>query len=111
MERWKRYGNHSPLQNKLIQDSHGNEESGCPGQESNKTKINYSKEPNKAHKNNLKEEILQVISKNFMEMLLDKVNQNIREALKKFQDNKIYMRRQKQINELIEALNKYQSET
>jgi hypothetical protein len=46
-----------------------------------------------------------------MEMLLDKVNQNIREALKKFQDNKIYMRRQKQINELIEALNKYQSET
>jgi polyhydroxyalkanoate synthesis regulator phasin len=48
-----------------------------------------------------------------MEMLLDKVNQNIQEALKKFQDNKNkeYEKRQKQISELIQALNKYQSET
>jgi hypothetical protein len=44
--------------------------------------------PKKAHKNTLKEEILQVITENFMEMLLDMVNQNIQEALKKFQDNK-----------------------
>jgi hypothetical protein len=36
----------------------------------------------------LKEEILQEITENFMEMLLDKVNQNVQEALKKFQDNK-----------------------
>jgi anaerobic ribonucleoside-triphosphate reductase len=59
-----------------------------------------------------KEEILQVITANFMEMLLDMVNQNIQEALKKFQDNKNkeYEKTQKQINELIGALNKYQSE-
>jgi uncharacterized protein involved in exopolysaccharide biosynthesis len=46
-------------------------------------------------------------------MLLDKVNQNIQEALKKFQDNKNkeYEKTQKQIIELIESLNKYQSET
>jgi chromosome segregation ATPase len=48
-----------------------------------------------------------------MEMLLDMVNQNIQEALKKFQDNKDkeYKKTQKQIKELIGALNKYQSET
>jgi hypothetical protein len=40
------------------------------------------------HKNTLKEEILQEITENFMEMLLDKANQNVQEALKKFQDNK-----------------------
>jgi hypothetical protein len=38
-------------------------------------KINYAKEPNEAHKNNLKEEILQVINENFIEMILDMVNQ------------------------------------
>jgi uncharacterized protein YukE len=48
-----------------------------------------------------------------MEMLLDKVNQNTQKALKKFQDNKNkeYEKTQKQINELIGALNKCQSET
>jgi uncharacterized protein involved in exopolysaccharide biosynthesis len=48
-----------------------------------------------------------------MEMLLDMVNQNVQEALKKFQDtkNKEYEKTQKQINELIGALNKYQTET
>jgi hypothetical protein len=54
--------------------------------DSSKTQINYTKEPNKAHKNTLKEESVQVINKNFIEMLLD--NQNIQETLKKFQDNK-----------------------
>jgi uncharacterized protein Yka (UPF0111/DUF47 family) len=46
-------------------------------------------------------------------MLLDKINQNIQEALKKFQDNKNkeYEKTQKQIHELTGALNKYQSET
>jgi hypothetical protein len=34
----------------------------------------------------LKEEILQVITENFMEMLLDMVNQNLQEALKKFKE-------------------------
>jgi flagellar hook-associated protein FlgK len=43
-----------------------------------------------------------------MEMLLDMVNQNIQEPLKKFQDtkNKEYEKQVKQINELIGALNK-----
>jgi hypothetical protein len=78
MGRWKRHGNHfPPAPNKLIQDSEGNEENGYPVPDSNKTKITYAKEPNEAHKNNLKEEILQVITENFMEMLLDMVNQNI----------------------------------
>jgi hypothetical protein len=47
-----------------------------------------------------------------MEMILDTVNQNIQEAFKKFQDtkNKECKKTQKQINELIGALNKHQSE-
>jgi hypothetical protein len=56
--------------------------------DSNKTKINDTKEPNDVHKNNLKEEILQVITENFMEILLDMVNQTIQDTLKKFQDMK-----------------------
>jgi hypothetical protein len=51
-------------------------------------KTNYAKEPNDAHKNNPKEKILQVINDNFIEMILDMVNQNVQETLKKFQDNK-----------------------
>jgi hypothetical protein len=51
-------------------------------------KINYAKEPKEAHKNNLKEDILQVLNENFIEMILDRVNQNVQETLKKFQDNK-----------------------
>jgi hypothetical protein len=48
-----------------------------------------------------------------MEIVLDMVNQNIQEALKKFQHakNKEHEKTQKKINELIGALNKYQSET
>jgi ketol-acid reductoisomerase len=107
MGRWKRNGNHSPPKNKLVQDSEGNEENGYADPHSNKTKINYAKEPNETHKNILKEEILQVITGNFMEMLLDMVNQNVQKALKKFQDNKNkeYEKTQKQINKLIGALN------
>jgi cell division protein FtsX len=61
----------------------------------------------------LKEEILQVITENFMEMLLDVVKQNVKDTLKKFQDTKTkeYEKTQKQISELIKALNKHQSET
>jgi hypothetical protein len=85
----KRDGNHSFPQNNLIQDSEGNEENGysVPGYKN--TKINYAEEPNEAHKSTLKEEILPVITENFMEMLLDMVKQNVQEALKKFQDNKM----------------------
>jgi formiminotetrahydrofolate cyclodeaminase len=96
-------------QNNLIQDSEGNEENGYSVPDSNKIKISDTKEPNDVHKNSLKEEILQVITENFMEVILDMVNQNIQEALKKFQDtkNKDYEKTQKQINELIGALNEH----
>jgi formiminotetrahydrofolate cyclodeaminase len=109
MEKRKRDGNHSPPKNNLIQDSEGNEENGYPVPDSNKIKINDTKAPNDIQKNSLKEKILQVITENYMEMLLDLVNQNIQEALKKFQDtkNKEYEKIQKQINELIGALNKH----
>jgi hypothetical protein len=50
--------------------------------------MNDAKEPNNVHENILKEDILQVITENFMEMILDMVNQNLQEALKKFQDTK-----------------------
>jgi hypothetical protein len=113
MKRRKRDGNHSSPQNKVVQDLEQNEENRYQDPDSNKTKINYTKEPKKAHKNDLKEEILQVINENFIEMLLDMVNQNVQEALKKFQEdkNKEYEKTQKQTNEIIEALNKLQTET
>jgi gas vesicle protein len=76
-------------------------------------KINYAKEPNEAHKNNIKEEILQVINENFIEMILDRVSQNVQETLKKFQDNKNreFEKAQEEMKETIEALYKHQSET
>jgi hypothetical protein len=91
----------------------GNEENRYPMPGSNKTKINNAKEPNNAHKNIFKEEVLQVNPENFMELLPDMANQNTYEALKKFQDttNKKYKKTQKQINELTGPLSKHQSET
>jgi hypothetical protein len=77
-----------PPKTKLVQDAEGNKENRYPGQDSNKTKITYTKEPNKANKNTMKEKVLQIINENFKEVLLDMVNQNVQEALKKFQDNK-----------------------
>jgi hypothetical protein len=44
-----------PPQNKVEQDLEWNEDNGYPYPESNKTKINYTNEPNEAHKNTLKE--------------------------------------------------------
>jgi hypothetical protein len=58
MERRKRDENHSSPQNKVVQDLEQNEENGYPDPDSNKTKINYTKEPNEAHNNTLKEQIL-----------------------------------------------------
>jgi hypothetical protein len=88
MGRRKRDGNHSPPKNNLIRDSEGNEENGYPVPDSNKAKINNTQEANYAHKNTIKEEILQIITENFVEMLPDLVNQNIQEAIKKVQDTK-----------------------
>jgi formiminotetrahydrofolate cyclodeaminase len=112
MGRRKRDGNHSSPQNNLIQDSEGNEENGYPVPDSHKTKINDTKNATMSTKT-VKEEILQLITENFMEMTLDMVKQNVQEAFKKLQDtkNKEYEKTQKQINELIGALNKHQRET
>jgi hypothetical protein len=86
-----------PPKNKILRDLEQNEENGYPDPDSNKTKINYTKEHNEAYKNTLKEEILQVINENFIEMLLDMVKQNVQKALKKFQEdkNKEYEKTQK----------------
>jgi hypothetical protein len=40
---------------------------------------NNAKKPSDDHKNTIKEEILQIITENFMEMLLDMINQNVQE--------------------------------
>jgi hypothetical protein len=50
MGRRIRDGNNSPPQNKLLQDSEGNEENGYPAPDSNKTKIDYPKDPKEATK-------------------------------------------------------------
>jgi hypothetical protein len=86
VERWEEEKGMETIspQNNLIQDSEGNEENGCPVPDSNKTKINNTKEPKNPHENILKEEILQVITETFMKMLLDIVNEKVQEALKKF---------------------------
>jgi hypothetical protein len=76
---WKPF---SP-KNNLIQDSEQKEENRYPIPDFNKTKIIYAKEPNEAYKNTMKQEILRVITENFMEMILDMVKQNVQEAVKK----------------------------
>jgi chromosome segregation ATPase len=58
-------------------------------------------------------EFLQVINGNFIEMILDMINQNAQQTLKKFLDNKNkeYEKAQEQIKETREAMNKHQSQT
>jgi hypothetical protein len=88
MGRQKKQGNQFPHCKKLVQEPEGNKENRYSDPDSNKININYAKQHNEAHKNNLKEDILQVLNENFIEMVLDRVNQNVQETLKKFQDNK-----------------------
>jgi hypothetical protein len=52
-------------------------------------KINYAKEPNEAHKNNLKEDILQAPNENFIEIILDMVNQNVQDTSRNSKTTKI----------------------
>jgi hypothetical protein len=59
--RQKKQGNQFPHSKKLVQEPERNEENGYSDPDSNKMKINYAKGPNKVHKNNLKEDILQVL--------------------------------------------------
>jgi NAD(P)H-dependent FMN reductase len=51
-------------------------------------------------------------SMNFIEMMLDMINHNVQETLKKFQQNKNkeFEKAQEEIKETIEALYKHQSE-
>jgi hypothetical protein len=105
--RRKRNRNHFLQKDNLIYNSERNEENKYPVPHPNKAKINDSKETSDAPINTLKDEILQVITKNFMEKIVDMVNQNVQDALKKVQDtkNKEYEKTQKQIHELMGALN------
>jgi hypothetical protein len=111
--RQKKKGNQFPHSKKLVQEPEGNEENRYSDSDSNKMKINYAKGPNEAHKNNLKEDILQVLNENFIEMILDMVNQNMQKTLKTFQDNKNreFEKAKEEIKETIEILYKQQSET
>jgi type IV secretory pathway VirB6-like protein len=87
----------------LIQDSEQNEENGYQVLDCKKTKINDTKEPN-FHKNSLKEEILQIITENFMEMILEMVNQTYKMHSRNFKTPKIKNEKtQKKINKLIGA--------
>jgi hypothetical protein len=54
MARQKKQGSQFPYSKKLLQEPEGNEENRYSDSDSNKMKINYAKEPNEAHKNNLK---------------------------------------------------------
>jgi hypothetical protein len=83
-----------------MQGSVENEVNGYPVPDPNKTMINSLRSPVVATKKTLKEEILEEISEKFMQKLLDMVNQNVQDALKKFQDtkNKGHEKIQKQRN-------------
>jgi hypothetical protein len=106
VERWEE--GWKPFSKKSTQDSKGNEKNGYPVPNPNKTMINDTKEPSDAHKNTLKEEI----TDNFIEKILDMVNQNVQGTLKKFQDtkNEEHEKTQKQINGLRDNPNKHQCE-
>jgi hypothetical protein len=113
MGRQKKQGNQFPHSKKLVQVPERNEENRYSDPDSNKMKINYAKEPNEAHKNNLKEDILHVLNENFIEMIMDMSKQNVQETFKKFQDNKNreFEKAKEEIKETTEALYKHQSET
>jgi hypothetical protein len=106
----RRDGNSPPPKNNSIQNLVGKE---YPVHNLNKTTINITKELSNAHRKNLKEEIWEDIFEKFMEKILDMVNHNVQDALKKFQDtkNKKQKKTQKQIKELKEDFNEHQSET
>jgi hypothetical protein len=59
----------------------GNEQNRYPVPDLNKTMVNVTKEPSDGHKKTLKEG-------KFIEKILDVVNQNVQNAIKKFLDAK-----------------------
>jgi predicted transcriptional regulator len=66
----------------------GNEENGQSVPDLKETMINVTNDPSDTHIKTLKEEILEDITETFMEKILDMVNQNVQDALKKFHDTK-----------------------
>jgi hypothetical protein len=72
--RQKQQENQFPHSKKLVQEPEGNEENRYSDTDSNKLKISYAKQCNEGHKNNLKEETLQVLNENFIEMILNMGN-------------------------------------
>jgi cell division ATPase FtsA len=67
----------------------GNEENGYPVPDPSKATINVTKELSDGHKKKtLKEKFLEEIIEKLMEKILGMVNQNLQDALKKFQDTK-----------------------
>jgi hypothetical protein len=89
MGRQKKTGKPVSPQQKISTGTKGNEENRYSDPDSNTMKINYAKEPNEVHKNNLKDEILQVINENFIEMILDMVNQMYRRHSRNSKTTKI----------------------
>jgi hypothetical protein len=89
MRRQKKQGIQFPTSKKLVQEPEGNEENRYSDPDYNKRKISYAKEPNEVHKNNLKNEILQVINENFIEMILDMVNKMYRRHSRNSKTTKI----------------------
>jgi hypothetical protein len=94
--------------NNSIQHSVGNAENEYLVPDFNKTMINVTKEPSDTHTKTLNEDILEDITKIFMEKIQDMVNQKIQDALKKFQEtkNKEHKKTQKQIKELVPSQSK-----
>jgi 5'-deoxynucleotidase YfbR-like HD superfamily hydrolase len=71
---------------------------------------NVTKDPSDTRIKTFKEEIWGDITKKFREKILDMVNQNVQDALKKFRDTKNKEHKtKKQIKELGGAFNKHQS--
>jgi hypothetical protein len=84
----RRDGNFSPQKKKKFNTEFmGNEENGYPVPALNKSIINVTNETSDTYIKTLKE-ILEIITDKFMEKILDMVNQNVQDALKKFQDTK-----------------------
>jgi predicted house-cleaning noncanonical NTP pyrophosphatase (MazG superfamily) len=63
----------------------GNEENEYPAPDPNRTMINITNEFSDAHKQSLREEIMDEITEKLMEQLQDMVNQKVQDALKKYQ--------------------------
>jgi uncharacterized protein YdiU (UPF0061 family) len=88
MGRKKSDGNHSPPQNKLVPGFRGKWRKWIPSSRHQQNKDRLSQGTQQSPQEHPERWNLQEIAEKLMEMLWDKVNQNVEEALKKFQDNK-----------------------